>query len=162
MKTTVQPIDNSDPVIVMTRIFDAPREVVWVALTDPKHVVHWYGGHGFQNPVCEMDVRPGGRWRHVMRTPDGAEHSMEFVFVEVVRPEKLVWRSASHGTLTGGGPHDNITTVTLEEEGQRTRWTLETRFHSVADRDTARRIGFTSVLSEGTDKLADVLRELTS
>src|SRR6202163_31763 len=84
----VDPPSPHEPTIVMRRTFDAPRELVWDALTDPKHVVEWYGGRGFRNPVCEMDVRPGGRWRHVMRTPDGTEHTMEFVFVEVVKPEK--------------------------------------------------------------------------
>jgi uncharacterized protein YndB with AHSA1/START domain len=72
-----------DPVITMIHTLDAPREVVWETFTDPKHVARWYGGKGFANPVCEMDVRPGGHWRHVMRTPDGGEHRLHFIFVEV-------------------------------------------------------------------------------
>lgn len=153
-----KPIEEA--VIVMRRTFEAPREVVWAALTDPRHVAQWYGGHGFENPVCEMDVRPGGRWRHVMRTPDGAEHEMEFVFVEVVRPEKLVWRSAGGDRGPGPGPHRNTMTVTLEDAGQRTKWTLVTRFESLADREAADRIGFASVLTEGTDRLNALVRSL--
>jgi len=51
-----------EAVIVMSRIFDAPRPLVWKAMTEPEHLVQWWGGHGFTNPVCEMDARPGGRW----------------------------------------------------------------------------------------------------
>jgi uncharacterized protein YndB with AHSA1/START domain len=158
MSLQVDSPSATEPTIVMRRILEAPRELVWAVLTDPRHVARWYGGHGFQNPVCEMEVRPGGRWRHVMRTPDGAEHRMEFVFVEVVRPERLVWRSADGARAPAY--RDNEMTVTLEEVGRRTRWTLVTRFRSIAERDAALGIGFTEVLAEGTDKVAAILREL--
>jgi uncharacterized protein YndB with AHSA1/START domain len=156
MKMQIDPLSPHEPVIVMRRTFDAPRELVWEALTDPRHVVRWYGGHGFENRVCEMDVRPGGRWHHVMRTPDRVDHEFELVFVEVVRPERLVWRSA------GGAPgyHDNTMTVTLEASGRRTRWTLVTRFKTMADRDLAARSGFTTVLGEGTDRFDEALQAL--
>ncbi len=153
-------IDDSsttEPVLVMQRIFDAPREDVWDALTDPRQVARWYGGLGFENPVCEMDVRPGGTWRHVMRTPDGSEHALQFVFVEVVKPERLVWRNADRGA-TLGGAHDNLMTVTLEAAGRKTRWKLVVRFASMADREAALRIGFTAVLTEGTEKLNMLVR----
>src|SRR5262245_54420869 len=104
MKSKVEASSVDEAVVVMTRTFDAPREKVWAAFTDPKHVSKWYGGHGFSNPVCEMDVRPGGLWRHVMRTPDGHEFEMDFVFIEVVKPKRLVWQSASHGERRQGGP----------------------------------------------------------
>lgn len=148
---------NIEPILVMERTFDAPRDLVWEALTDPKQVAQWYGGYGFENPVCEMDVRPGGRWRHVMRTPHGSEHSLEFVFVEVVKPEKLVWRSADHGAALGD-VHDNILTVTLEAAGQKTKWKLVVRFPSIAHREKALRIGFTTVLTEGTEKLNKLVK----
>jgi uncharacterized protein YndB with AHSA1/START domain len=148
-----------EPVVVMTRTFDAPREKVWAAFTDPKHVVHWYGGHGFSNPVCEMDVRPGGHWRHVMRTPDGHEFEMRFVFVEVVKPEKLVWQSEDYGKRKAGPPAC-IMTVTLEEAGHRTKWTLVSRFESVAARDAALASGFTTMIEQGSEKLNDIVRKL--
>lgn len=155
-------ISSADEVIVMQRTFDAPREVVWAALTDPKHVVRWYGGRGFENPVCEMDVRPGGRWRHVMRTPDGVDHELEFVFLEVVKPERLVWRNADHGKRPENGYRDNVMTVTLEEASRQTRWKLVTRFTSIANRDLAVRMGFTRVLGEGTEKFDDLVKTLRS
>jgi uncharacterized protein YndB with AHSA1/START domain len=161
MKLDIDAHSADEAVIVMRRTFDAPRDVVWAALTDPKHVAKWYGGHGFENPVCEMDVRPGGRWRHVMRTPDGVDHEMEFVFVEVVRPERLVWRNADHGKRSENGYRDNIMTVTLEEAGRQTRWKLVTRFTSIANRDLAVRIGFTTVLGEGTEKFNDLVKALS-
>jgi uncharacterized protein YndB with AHSA1/START domain len=80
------------PVIVITRDFDAPRALVWKAITDPKQVAVWYGGRGFTNPVCEMDLRPGGAWRHVMQAPDGARYTINSVFEEIVELQRLVWR----------------------------------------------------------------------
>lgn len=162
MTSTADVSSVKEPIIVMTRLFDAPRELVWEALTDPRHVVHWYGGDGFENPVCEMDVRPGGRWRHVMRTPDGGQHPLEFVFLEVIRPEKLVWRNADHGQPGVGGPHDNLISVTLEALGRRTRWVMVARFNSFEDREAAQRIGFTTVLKQGTDRFAAILARLAA
>ncbi len=149
-------------VLVMERELDAPRELVWSALTDPVQVAKWYGGHGFENPVCEMDVRPGGRWRHVMRTPDGHEFAMELEFVEVVPPERLVWQNVGYDAPDAAGPQNNQMTITLEaiDGGARTRWHLVARFKSMADRQAAGTIGFAAMLEEGTEKFADVLREV--
>jgi uncharacterized protein YndB with AHSA1/START domain len=83
MKLTLDGSSTNDPVIVITRMFDAPRELVWIAITDPKHVAHWYGGQGFTNPVCEMDLRPGGAWHHVMQAPNGTRFTINSVFEEV-------------------------------------------------------------------------------
>ncbi len=161
-RTWVSSDDPLEPVIVMQRTFDAPRELVWAALTDPAQVAKWYGGRGFESPVCEMNVRPRGRWRHVMRTPDGAEHALEFVFVEVVAPEKLSWRNAGRGPRSLQGPHDALMTVTLEEAGSRTKWTLTARFGSTDDRDAALGIGFATIVCEGAEKLDEALALLAA
>ncbi len=160
MNINVEASSVDEAVIVMSRVFDAPREVVWAAFTDPKHVVRWYGGHGFSNPVCEMDVRPGGLWRHVMRTPDGVDYPMEFVFVEVTKPEKLVWQSADHGKGKPGGHPTPLMTVTLEEDGKQTKWTLVARFASMAERAFAVQMGFATVLGQGTEKFNDLVKTL--
>src|SRR5205085_2306725 len=76
--------------LTFTRIFDAPRALVLGMWTDPKHVAQWWGPRGFTNPVCEMDVRPGGALRIVMRAPDGTEYPMPGIFRDVVAPERLV------------------------------------------------------------------------
>jgi uncharacterized protein YndB with AHSA1/START domain len=154
---------SSDPaLIVMRRTFDAPREVVWRAFTDPKHVVRWYGGHGFSNPVCEMDVRPGGLWRHVMRAPDGAEFAMEYVFLEVVPPEKISWQHADRGHAVAHGHPRPLMTVTFEEAGNQTKWTLVARFESPGDRALAIKMGFATVIGEGSEKLNDLAKGLVS
>lgn len=153
-------IDASSPdesVITMERMFDAPREVVWSVFTDPKHVVNWYGGHGFSSPVCEMDVRPGGLWRHVMRTPDGNDFAMEFVFVEVKRPEKISWQNTDHGKRKGGPP-TVLNIVTFQDQGARTKWKLVARFNTIAERDFAMKMGFTKMISQGSEKLNDIVK----
>jgi uncharacterized protein YndB with AHSA1/START domain len=160
MTIHVDTTSAEEAVILMDRMFDAPREVVWNAFTDPKHVVNWYGGHGFSSPVCEMDVRPGGRWRHTMRTPDGTDFPMEFVYVEVVRPEKISWQNVDHGKRVGGPP-TCLNIVTFEDHGSRTKWRLVSRFNSIADRDLAAKMGFTKMISQGSERLNEIVKSLT-
>jgi uncharacterized protein YndB with AHSA1/START domain len=111
--------------VVITRIFDAPRELVFKAWTDPKHVAQWWGPKGFTNPVCEMDVRPGGALRIVMRAPDGAEHPMKGVFREVVELERLVFTNVAVDTQ-GNHLLEGLTTVTFAEQGGKTKLTVRT------------------------------------
>ncbi len=151
-----------EAVIVMTRTFDAPRALVWRAFTEPKHVAKWYGGFGFSSPVCEMDVRPGGIWKHVMKVPSGAEYPMEFVYVEVVEPEKLVWKNTTHGQKPRPGQMNVINTVTLEDAGKKTKWKLVALFESVADRDQAMKNGFSTVITQGCEKLNDIAKALAA
>ena len=118
---------TEEPTIVMTRVYDAPRALVWEAFTDPQHVKNWWGGAGCENRISEMDVRPGGRWKHLMRFPEGIEVPLDFVFIEVEKPARLVWQNADFGRRKGGAPASR-TTITLEELGRRTRWTMLTEF----------------------------------
>ncbi len=112
--------------VIITRVFDAPRELVFKMWTDPKHLAQWWGPKGFTNPVCEMDARPGGALRIVMRGPDGVEYPMTGVFREIAPPERLVFTSVTvdkdgHPLLEG------LTTVTFADEGGKTKLTLRTR-----------------------------------
>lgn len=150
----------TEAIVVISGTFNAPRDIVWAAFTDPKHVVHWYGGHGFSNPVCEMDVRPGGAWHHVMRTPDGTDHTLDFVYVEVKKPEKLVWQNKDYGKSLPGQPPNRHMTVTLDEVGGRTKWTLVARFDSFEDRDTSVKMGFARMIEQGSEKLDDLVKGL--
>lgn len=158
MSTQTQ-IPEAEPIIVMTRVYDAPRALVWQATTQPEHVKQWWGGPGFSNPVCEMDVRPGGHWKHVMRFPDGYELQMHFVFLEVEKPSRLVWQHEDHGRRKEGPP-TSMMTVTLEDLGARTRWTMTARFLSLADREAALAIGFTRPIEASNDRLTEYLRTL--
>lgn len=81
--------------IAATRVFDAPRELVWRMWTDPKHVVHWWGPDGFTNTIHEMDVRPGGTWRFIMHGPDGTDYQNKVVYKEVVKPSRLSYTHVS-------------------------------------------------------------------
>jgi uncharacterized protein YndB with AHSA1/START domain len=146
-----------EPVVIVTRIFDAPRSLVWDVITDPKHVVHWYGGPGFTNPVCEMDLRPGGTWRHVMQAPNGMQFTINSVFLEVVRPERLVWKTIKDENRTPAPP-TAVSTVTLEEHGHQTKWTLVARFDSIAERDISANMGFGKMIGMGADRIAERLK----
>jgi len=155
--TPVVPADEA--VIVMTRVYEAPRDLVWEAMTEARHVAQWWGGPGFSNPVCEMDVRPGGLWRHVMRFPDGHELHMNFVFVEVDPPKRLAWRDVGHGERKGGPP-SCLMTITLEDMGAQTRWEMVARFDSITERDAALSMGFIRPIAASNDRLVDYLRSL--
>ncbi len=124
--------------VVITRVFQASREVVFAAWTDPTHLAAWWGPRGFTNPVCEVDMRVGGKLRIVMRGPDGAEHPMIGTFREITPPERLVFTNIatdSAGTVLLEG----LTTVTFVEHGDgHTRLTVESR--AVARVDYASRM----------------------
>jgi uncharacterized protein YndB with AHSA1/START domain len=125
--------DTSDREIVITRVFDAPREVVWDAWTDPEQIVQWWGPRGFTTTIQEMDVRPGGVWRQTMHGPDGTEYPNKSVFLEVVKPERIVF---SHGGGRKGDPGAHFeSTWTFEEYGNKTKLTLRMVFSSAAARD---------------------------
>jgi uncharacterized protein YndB with AHSA1/START domain len=81
----------TEPTIIFNREFDAPRDLVWQAWTDPKHIVHWWGPNGFTNTIHAMDVRPGGVWRFIMHGPDGTDYPNKIIYREVVKPERLVY-----------------------------------------------------------------------
>src|SRR5271167_1774957 len=96
-----RPVESAaDREILITRDFDAPRELVWQAMTDPAQVVKWWGPRGFTTTIEEMDVRPGGTWRHVMHGPDGADYPNRCVFKEVARPRRIVF--SNDGEKKGG------------------------------------------------------------
>ena len=147
------------PVIIITRDFDAPRELVWQAITDPKQVALWWGAPGFTNPVCEMDVRPGGAWHHVMQAPNGTRYTFDAIFEEIVAPDRMVWRTVKD-PVRNPAPPTSLNTVTLEARGRQTRWKLVTLFDSFADRDLSAKMGFAQMVSLGTDRLAAHLETL--
>jgi uncharacterized protein YndB with AHSA1/START domain len=112
--------------VIITRVFDAPRELVFQAWTDPKHLARWWGPKDWTNPVCEVDVRVGGAWRIVMRAPDGGEYPCGGVYREIVPPERLVFTNIAMDK-DGNPLLDGLTTVTFAEEGSKTKLTLRTR-----------------------------------
>src|SRR5229473_5081659 len=117
---------NEDHELVLTCLFNAPRELVFKVWTDPKHVAQWWGPRGFTNPVCELDLRPGGAILIHMRSPDGIVYPMTGVFQEVVPPERLVFTSAALDS-DGNPLFEVLTTVTFAEEGGKTKQILRAR-----------------------------------
>ncbi len=115
----------AEPALVITRVFDAPRELVFKAWTDPKHVTQWWGPNEFTNPVCELDVRPGGAIRIDMRGPDGVIYPMKGVFHEIVEPERLVFTSSALEDEKGNPQVAVLTTVTFAEHNGKTKLTLQ-------------------------------------
>ena len=125
--------NNPDREIVISRVFDAPRELVWEAWTNPRHVAQWWGPVGFSTTIEEMDVRPGGAWKQVMHGPDGTDFPTQSIFSEVVKPERIVFSHAG-GKAVGPGVHF-VSTWTFEQLGGQTRVTIRMVFPSAADRE---------------------------
>ena len=117
--------------IVVSRLFDAPRTLVFDAFTDSKHVGNWWGPRGFSITTQSMDVRVGGVWRFVMHGPDGVDYPNKITYLEIMKPERLVY---DHGDA--GAPGYFRTTVTFAEEGLKTRLTMRLLFQSAEERET--------------------------
>jgi uncharacterized protein YndB with AHSA1/START domain len=111
--------------MVFHRVFDAPRKLVFDMWTNAAHVPQWWGPNGFTTTIHEMDVRPGGVWRLTMHGPDGTDYKCKIVYVEVTRPERLVYK---HETEPPTHPADFETTVTFTERGEKTEVTMRTVF----------------------------------
>jgi uncharacterized protein YndB with AHSA1/START domain len=141
--------------LTIERIFDAPRELVFKAWIDPKHLVRWLGPRGFTGTVIRMDARPGGTYRFHMRSAQGVEYWQQGLYREVVEPERFV-RTAAWADADGNptGP-ETLMTVTFEELGGKTKLTFQQMFESVAARDEHR-----SGTASALDRLADYLATL--
>jgi uncharacterized protein YndB with AHSA1/START domain len=145
----------SDWEIVMTRVFDAPRSLVFEAFTKPEHVKHWWGIRNMTLPVCEMDLRPGGAWRRVLRKPDGTEVTFKGVYREVVPPERLVYTECYDDP--GVGSPEWLTTVTFEEQDGKTKWTGTCLHSSVEVRNGHLQSGMEEGVKDVFARLDDLL-----
>ena len=141
--------------IAMTRVFDAPRNLVFEAYTKPELVKRWLGVHaGWSWAVCEIDLRVGGAYRFVWRGPDGAEMGMGGVYREVVAPERIV---ATEKFDQSWYPGEAVSTVALVEQNGRTTLTLTVRYESREARDAVLKSPMESGVAAGFDKLAELL-----
>lgn len=162
MNPTRQTAADTDRVLVITRVLDAPRELVWRMFSDPFHLARWWGPKDFTNPVCELDFRVGGHWHNVMRSPDGDEFPVDAEFIEIVPPERIVYRNAPpKGKVWGDNPPPSfVRTLTFTEEGGRTTLTLRAEFDSAADKQRAMDRGFKEGTEESYDRLAALLQTI--
>lgn len=124
---------TSDPrSIIGVREFDAPRELVFSAFTDPKHLAQWWGPNGFTTTTSSFDMRPGGVWRHVMRGPDGRGYQNLIIYEDVVPPERIVYRHPGGDDVE---PAQFRQTIVFEDLGSRTRIVWRADFPSSTERD---------------------------
>jgi uncharacterized protein YndB with AHSA1/START domain len=152
-------VPADEPVLVVDRLVEAPRELVFRMYADPAHLVHFWGPHGSTTRIETMDFRPGGAWRLVIRFPGGGEIEMTSTYLEIVEPERIVFR---HGAPDGSpdDPHaDFVSTIRFDEEGATTRITAHIRFRSVAVRDDAAEHGFAQPVAQSLERLEAYLRQ---
>ncbi len=149
---TLQVTTPSDREIVLTRVFDAPRELVYDALTKPELLKRWFGPRGWSLVVCEVDLRVGGAWRFVLRGPDGSEMGMHGVYRELVRPERTV-----HTESFDDYPGESVVTGVLVERDGKTTLTANVLYESKEIRDAVISSGMEHGAAETYDKLAELL-----
>ena len=148
--------DGSD--LVFRRVFDAPRDLVWAVITDPKRVTKWWGPRDYTTTVEEMDVRVVGRWRWINHTTGGEDVPFKGEYLEVVPPERLVYTEI--WDVPGFDDRPAINTMVLEEvAGGRTRMTASSRFPSVEDLQGALATGMIGGALQTYDRLAEVIAE---
>jgi uncharacterized protein YndB with AHSA1/START domain len=135
-----------DRELVITRVIDAPRILVFRAWTQPEHVVRWWGPHGFTATHCEMDVRVGGAYRVCMRSTDGTEYCKRGVYREIVEPERVVFTFRWENPGNGMPQHELLTTVTFAEQGTQTRLMLRQTLFETAEQRDSHRTGWVSTL----------------
>jgi len=141
--------------IALTRVFDAPRNLVFEAYTKPELVKRWLGVHaGWSLAVCEMDLRVGGAYRYVWRGPNGVEMGMRGVYREVVVPERIV---ATEKFDQSWYPGEAVSTVVMVQQGDRTTLTLTVRYESREARDAVLKSPMESGVAAGFDKLEELL-----
>jgi uncharacterized protein YndB with AHSA1/START domain len=147
----------SEQEIRMTRLFDAPRELVFEAMSKPRHVKRWWGclGEGYSVPVCEIDLRPGGAWRFVNRHP-GGEAAFHGEYLEITPPQRVVFTEIFEDFP------DSVSVVTsdLTDEGGKTRLTVTVRYPSKDVRDIVMASGMSTGAGISYDRLEDLVAEL--
>jgi uncharacterized protein YndB with AHSA1/START domain len=150
----------SDVEVALTRLFDAPRQLVFEAMTKPEHVRRWWGclGEGYSVPVCEVDLRVGGKWRFVNRTPKGEDVEFYGEYREIAPPDRLVYTE-----IFAPFPDSPslVTTVLTEEQG-RTRLTVTARYPSIDVRNMVLQSGMERGAAISYDRLEEVAAELAA
>lgn len=146
---------HSQPQLTLTRILNAPRELVFRVWTQPEHVARWLGPKDFTAIACQMNAQPGGIYRACIRSPQGKEHWMQGIYREVIEPERLVFTFAWEDE-SGKPGHETLVTVTLAEHDGKTHMTFhQAIFESFESRDS-----HNTGWSECFDRLADYINQV--
>ena len=143
----------ADREIAVTRIFDAPRELVWKVWTEPNHIALWWGPNGFTNSVESMDVSVGGKWKYMMHGPDGVDWPNLITYLEVKKPELLAYM---HGDFDN--PDHFRVTVKFESVGEKTKIYMQMVFKTAEERNAVvEKHGAVEGLNQNMDKLEKYL-----
>lgn len=145
--------------IVITRLFDAPRTLVFKVWTDPQHIAKWWGPEGYSSTDCKVDLRVGGNFSLQLHGKGGDIHPCAGTFREIVEPERIVYEAVqAEGAGCGAGlPPRSVVTVTFEDQQGKTLLTIHTRLASILDRDAALESGFGIGWESCLGRLADYL-----
>jgi uncharacterized protein YndB with AHSA1/START domain len=146
--------------LVISRDIDAPRALVWKAWTNPEHLKKWWAPAPVTTPECEMDVRPGGKFRTVMRTPDGAEYPTNGCFLEVVPLERITFTDALEAGFRPTGQPFFTAVITFEDHEGGTRYTARAMHKDGADREKHEKMGFYEGWGTNIRQLAAVAESL--
>ena len=139
--------------VVYTRVFAAPRDLVFMASPRPEHVRQWWGPNRYTMTLCEINLRPGGRYRFVHRGPDGNEYPFKGVYRQIVPPERLVYTQIFD--VPGMSGHELLVTGTLDERDGGTLFTGRLLFESTEDRIAAMETGMAEGIAETLDRLEE-------
>ncbi len=155
---TFQVTTPSDQEIRITRVFDAPRQLVFEAMTKPEHIERWWGrlGDGYSVPVCEVDLRIGGAWRFVNRTPKGKSVAFYGIYREIAPPGRLVFTEI----FEEFPDTESVVTAVFTEENGKTRLTATVLYPSVEVRDIVMKSGMERGAAISYDRLEEVAKEL--
>jgi uncharacterized protein YndB with AHSA1/START domain len=149
---TLKVTTPSDREILMTRVFDAPRRLVYAAFTTPQLIQRWLGPHGFTLPLCEVDLKVGGRYRYVSQAPDGSRLGWGGTFREIVPEERIV-----HTESFDDYPGEALITTVWSESGGKTTMTLTMLVASKEIRDAIIATGMEHGAAESYDRLNELL-----
>jgi uncharacterized protein YndB with AHSA1/START domain len=152
---TLQVTTPTEREIVLTRVFDAPRTLVFDAFTKPELIKRWFGPRGWSLVVCEVDLKVGGTWRFVLRGPDGNDMGMRGVYREIAAPDRSV-----HTESFDDFPGESLVTTLLVENRGKTTLTATVRYPSQEVRDAVITSGMEHGAAESYDKLAEYLASI--
>lgn len=152
----------ADDQIQVVREFDAPRRLVWRAVTEPELVRRWWHAKRGEMTACEIDLRVGGRWRYAMTTPNGFEVAFHGEYLEIVPEERIVTRDVYEGVPEGVSEEDaaTVNTVTFTEEDGRTRYTLLIQAANRESRDAIVASGMEDGLQDALDLVEQTAQSL--
>ncbi len=156
MTKTIFTINREEKTVVMERVFDAPRELVWSAFTDPQSIPRWWGPKNLSTIVEKMDVKPGGAWRYIHRDSEGNEYAFNGMYKEI-DPLKLISRTFNFEGIPGD--HELLETVTFEEADGKTKIISTAHYANLEDLDGMVNSGMEKGATESWERLAELVEK---